>query len=71
MHDIEPLVAPNRSFTGDSAERVDTRVLQPVDALDPQGLPIHVGPQVDVFIQCPATDPLASPSTNATAATTS
>ena len=47
----EPYVVPKRSLTGDSSERVDTRVLQVIYAFDPQGLPAHVGQQVDAFIE--------------------
>ena len=48
---IEPLVIPKRSLTGDSAERVDTRVLQvlyEIQRPDPRFL---VGQQMDVFIE--------------------
>jgi len=50
---IEPFVIPKRSLTGDSTERVDTRVLQIVFELDRPGVPLYVGQQVDVFIQRP------------------
>jgi multidrug efflux pump subunit AcrA (membrane-fusion protein) len=52
---IEPFVVPKRSLTGDSAERVDTRVLQIIFEMDPPEFPIYVGQQVDVFIQRPDT----------------
>lgn len=48
---IEPFVIPKRSLTGDSAERVDTRVLQIVFELDRPEVPLYVGQQVDVFIE--------------------
>jgi len=48
---FEPYVVPKRSLTGDSTERVDTRVLQVIYALDPKVIPIYVGQQVDVFIE--------------------
>ena len=48
---IEPFVIPKRSLTGDSAERVDTRVLQIIFELDRPLTPLYVGQQVDVFIQ--------------------
>jgi multidrug efflux pump subunit AcrA (membrane-fusion protein) len=51
---IEPYVVPKRSLTGDSAERVDTRVLQIIFELDRPVVPLYVGQQVDVFIQRPA-----------------
>jgi RND family efflux transporter MFP subunit len=50
---IEPFVVPKRSLTGDSAERVDTRVLQIIFQMDRTQTPIYVGQQVDVYIQRP------------------
>ncbi len=50
---IEPYVIPKKSLTGDSAERVDTRVLQIIFELDRPKVPLYVGQQVDVFIQRP------------------
>ncbi len=50
---IEPYVIPKKSLTGDSSERVDTRVLQIIYALDNARVPLYVGQQVDVFIQRP------------------
>jgi multidrug resistance efflux pump len=47
---IEPYVIPKRSLTGDNTERVDTRVLQVIYALNKQDEPIYVGQQMDVFI---------------------
>lgn len=54
---IEPFVIPKRSLTGDSAERVDTRVLQIIFQLDRPKTPVYVGQQVDVFISRAATSP--------------
>ncbi len=48
---IEPYVVPKRSLTGDSSERVDTRVLQIIFEMDRPEVPVYVGQQVDVFIQ--------------------
>jgi len=48
---IEPFVIPKRSLTGDSTERVDTRVLQVIFELDKPEVPLYVGQQVDVFIR--------------------
>jgi HlyD family secretion protein len=48
---IEPYVVPKRSLTGDSSERVDTRVLQIIFEMDRPVVPVYVGQQVDVFIQ--------------------
>lgn len=47
---IDPYVIPKRSLTGESTERVDTRVLQVLYAFDPKALPVFVGQQMDVFI---------------------
>ena len=48
---IEPYIVPKKSLTGDSTERVDTRVLQVIYSFDPKALPARVGQQMDVFIQ--------------------
>ncbi len=48
---VEPYVVPKRSLTGDSFERVDTRVLQVIYEFDRPAFPIYVGQQVDVFIE--------------------
>ncbi|MDQ6630732.1 MAG: secretion protein HlyD, partial [Verrucomicrobiota bacterium] len=50
---IEPFVIPKKSLTGDSAERVDTRVLQIIFEMDRPPTPIYVGQQVDVYIKRP------------------
>jgi HlyD family secretion protein len=60
---IEPYVIPKRSLTGDSSERVDTRVLQVLYAFPPGDLPVYAGQQVDVFIE-------AAPRTTESAANT-
>lgn len=48
---VEPYVVPKRSLTGDSFERVDTRVLQVIYEFNRPAFPIYVGQQVDVFIE--------------------
>lgn len=48
---VEPYVVPKKSLTGDSTERVDTRVLQALYRFDRNQLPIYVGQQMDVFIE--------------------
>lgn len=63
---IEPFVVPKKSLTGDSAERVDTRVLQIIYDMELPGFPIYVGQQVDVFIARPASAGPARPGTNTT-----
>lgn len=50
---FEPYVVPKRSLTGDSTERVDTRVLQVIYRVEDNSLPLFVGQQMDVFIQAP------------------
>jgi RND family efflux transporter MFP subunit len=50
---FEPYVIPKRSLTGESSERVDTRVLQVIYSFDRKELPIYVGQLVDVFIESP------------------
>jgi HlyD family secretion protein len=57
---FEPYVTPKRSLTGASDERVDTRVLQVIYRFKPDGFPIHVGQQMDVFIEAPAATALTS-----------
>jgi multidrug efflux pump subunit AcrA (membrane-fusion protein) len=47
---FEPFVIPKRSLTGDSTERVDTRVLQVIYRVERDDLPLFVGEQLDVFI---------------------
>lgn len=39
------------TLTGDSTERVDTRVLQVIYAIGDAQLPLFVGQQMDVFIE--------------------
>lgn len=47
---FEPYVLPKKSLTGDSTERVDTRVLQALYKLAKGRLSVYVGQQMDVFI---------------------
>lgn len=51
---IEPYVLPKRSLTGDSTERIDTRVLEVLYRFDPGERPVFIGQQVDVFIRADA-----------------
>lgn len=50
---LEPFVIPKKSLTGDSTERVDTRVLQALYSFDRTSIPAYVGQQMDVFIEAP------------------
>ncbi len=54
---VEPYVVPKKSLTGDSTERVDTRVLQALYSFDRAALPAYVGQQMDVFIEVPDAAP--------------
>ena len=47
---VEPFVVPKKSLAGGTAERVDTRVLQVIYAVDGDRAPLFVGQQVDVFL---------------------
>ncbi|MDB5293181.1 MAG: hypothetical protein JWL69_4422 [Phycisphaerales bacterium] len=47
---IEPYIIPKRSLTGESTERVDTRVLQVIYSFQPGKFPVYVGQQMDVNI---------------------
>jgi len=47
---VEPYVVPKKSLTGAGTERVDTRVLQVIYAIDTKGQPLYVGQQMDVFL---------------------
>jgi multidrug efflux pump subunit AcrA (membrane-fusion protein) len=51
---FEPFVVPKKSLTGDSTERVDTRVLQVIYRVERDDLPLFVGQQLDVFIDAQA-----------------
>ncbi len=50
---FEPYVIPKKSLTGDSTERVDTRVLQVVYRVALENPPLFVGQQMDVYIETP------------------
>jgi len=56
---VEPYVIPKQSLTGNSTERVDTRVLQVIYSYDRKNLPAYTGQQVDVYIKA---NPLSSDS---------
>ncbi len=48
---VEPYIVPKRSLTGESGERVDTRVLQVIYQFErPSGAEVYVGQQMDVFL---------------------
>ena len=47
---VEPYILPKRSLTGESSERVDTRVLQVIFRFEAPATPVYVGQQMDVFL---------------------
>ncbi|MEN6385706.1 MAG: efflux RND transporter periplasmic adaptor subunit [Phycisphaerales bacterium] len=50
---FEPYVVPKRNLTGDTTERVDTRVLQVIYNIEKSDLPIYVGQLMDIYIKAP------------------
>ncbi|RIL11264.1 MAG: secretion protein HlyD [Proteobacteria bacterium] len=48
---FEPYVIPKRSLTGESTERVDTRVLQIIYRLKDRNIAVFAGQLMDIFIQ--------------------
>jgi multidrug resistance efflux pump len=58
---VEPFVVPKKSLTGGSTERVDTRVLQVIYAIDTGGDRLFVGQQMDVFVEATPTFATGSP----------
>jgi multidrug resistance efflux pump len=50
---FEPYVIPKKSLTGDTTERVDTRVLQVIYRVTDHNAPLYVGQQMDVYIETP------------------
>lgn len=47
----EPLVQPKKQLSGDTAEQVDTRIMEVLYAITPQAeAPLYVGQQLDVFV---------------------
>jgi len=61
----EPYIIPKTSLTGDSTERIDTRVLEVVYEIEDRGFPAYLGQIVDVFIEAPPLSSLSPPSPNA------
>ena len=50
---FEPYVIPKKSLTGDTTERVDTRVLQVIYRVKNSNVSLYVGQQMDVYIETP------------------
>ncbi|MBK9189539.1 MAG: biotin/lipoyl-binding protein [Phycisphaerales bacterium] len=67
---FEAMIVPKRSLSGESTERVDTRVLQAIYQLDPGDSPIYVGQQVDAYIEALPLVPPPSPPPMTTSAST-
>lgn len=65
---FEPFVLPKKSLTGDSTERVDTRVLQVIYRVQRDDLRLFVGQQMDVFIDAPLVSVNSKTSNNVTGA---
>jgi multidrug resistance efflux pump len=61
---VEPLVVPKQRLTGENTERVDTRVLQVLYAIDRADHPVYVGQQFDVFIDGESSSTEVTPSTS-------
>ena len=47
---VEPYVIPKKNLTGESTERIDTRVLETIYAL-PKNVAVYPGQQMDVAIE--------------------
>jgi HlyD family secretion protein len=62
---VEPFVVPKKSLTGENTERVDTRVLQVLYAIERHEHPVYVGQQLDVFIDEATAAATATPSQTA------
>lgn len=63
---VEPYVVPKRSLTGDSNERVDTRVMQVLYSFNRADLPIYPGQLMDVYIEDKTDQPEKSPASDPT-----
>lgn len=48
---IEPYIIPKTSITGETVERIDTRVLQVLYQFEKRDLPIYAGQLLDVYIE--------------------
>lgn len=54
---IEPFIIPKGSFTGDTRERVDTRVLQVLYTFEKKDLPVFPGQILDVYFEAKPIEP--------------
>jgi len=53
---VEPYAEPKRSLTGAGSERIDTRVLQIIYAIQSPPRAVYVGQQIDVFLDRQSAD---------------
>src|SRR5258707_4130912 len=65
---FEPYVIPKKSLTGDSTERVDTRVLQVIYRIRDGEPSVYVGQQMDVYIETPSSPNAGRPANSSSAA---
>ncbi|HLW64134.1 MAG TPA: efflux RND transporter periplasmic adaptor subunit [Gemmataceae bacterium] len=54
---VEPYVIPKKSLAGGTTERVDTRVLQVIYAVETSPAPLYVGQQLDVYLDASQGEP--------------
>src|SRR6478672_4602253 len=64
---FEPYVIPKKSLTGDSTERVDTRVLQVIYRIRDREPSVYVGQQMDVYIETPSSPNAGRPANSSSA----
>ena len=64
---FEPYVIPKKSLTGDSTERVDTRVLQVIYRIRDDEPSVYVGQQMDVYIETPSSPNTGQPANSSSA----
>ncbi len=66
---VEPYIVPKASFTGDTTERVDTRVLQVLYTFEKGDLPVYAGQILDIYIDGAAelSKPVSQPPVKASA----
>lgn len=50
---VEPFIIPKASFTGDTTEKIDTRVLQVLYRFEKGDLPVYAGQILDVYLEVP------------------
>lgn len=55
---IEPYIIPKSSFTGETTERVDTRVLQVLYQFEKGDLPVYAGQILDIYIEAEPIQPM-------------